>query len=262
MDNLTVNNLNDSHFHLLEMIKKDIDIDEVLNTWKKDGGNYLIDIGINEDDYPYRRPYSLKYNFIYHSVGIHPNNAGNSLIKRISILERYLKEDTDNIIVAIGETGLDYYWDTVEKNVQKEFFTAHIELAIKYDKPIIIHNRDASSDIIEILTPYKGQINGIIHCYSSNVDFIKKFLSLGFYISYAGNLTYKNNQEIQETLKYIPLDRLLIETDSPYLSPIPKRGRLNNPNNIKYLFEYIQNFLKVNELKKILETNTTRIFKL
>lgn len=262
MEEVSVKDLSDSHFHILEMIKKGVDIDKILDLWKSSGGKTLIDIGIEENDFTYRKKYSANYNFIFHSIGIHPNNAGGDIDHRLAILENHLINDLSNSIVAIGETGLDYHWDTVAPETQKQFFIGHIELAIKYNKPIIIHNREASNDLLNILNQYKGKVKGIIHCNSSDSATVMKFIDLGFYISYAGNVTYKNNLEIQESLKCVPTNRLLIETDSPYLPPIPMRGRLNNPNNIKYTFQYVKEILKVDNLKTILNNNLIKIFNL
>lgn len=262
MNDEELKDLNDSHFHIKEMIDKEIDFEEFINNWIKLGGKNLIDIGIEETDYDKRKILAQNYNFIYHTVGIHPNNAGGDIEYRFKILENHLKNDINNKIVGIGETGLDYYWKSVPKEIQKLFFTRQIDLAIKYDKPIIIHNRDATEDVLKLLNIYKGKVTGIIHCYSSTKENIKKFLNLGFFISFAGNVTYKKNIEIQESLKCMEINKLLIETDSPYLSPVPKRGRLNNPINIKYTYQFIEETLKVKNLKNILDDNLRQIFKL
>lgn len=262
MEEISVKGLSDSHFHILEMIKKGVDIDNILDLWVSSGGKTLIDIGIEENDFTIRKKYSTNYDFIFHSIGIHPNSTGGDIDNRLITLENHLKNDLSNSIVAIGETGLDYYWDTVAPEIQKQFFVRHIELAIKYNKPIIIHNREASNDLLNILNQYKGTLKGIIHCSSSDPSTVLEFIDLGFYISYAGNITYKNNLDIQESLKCVPLNRLLIETDSPYLPPIPMRGRLNNPNNIKYTFQYVKENLKVDNLKIMLNENLIKIFNL
>lgn len=262
MDKVSVENLDDSHFHILEMRKKDMCIEEIILRWKESGGKRLIDIGVDEKHFALRRSFSNKYNFIYHSVGIHPNSANENITQRLKIIEDELKDASNNKIVAIGETGLDYYWNSVDKNIQKSSFKAHIDLAIKYDKPLIIHNREASSDVLEILQSYQGKITGVIHCFSSTDLFLSEFIKLGFYISFAGNVTYKKNKDIQRCLKLVPLNRLLIETDSPYLSPTPKRGRLNSPNNIKYTFDYILKYIEEDQLKSILSKNLNNIFRL
>lgn len=232
----------DSHFHILEMKKKDIDTKNFLNEWFKSGGSYLLDVGINEDNLSERLNESWDFPKLYHSVGIHPNYANGNIELRISNIEKQLNNDK---IIAIGETGLDYYWDKVSKNVQKDFFKSHIELSIKHSLPIIVHDRDASEDIIDILKQYKGKAFGVIHCFSSSPEFANEYLKLGFYLSFAGNVTYRKSISIQETLKITPHDRLLIETDSPYLSPQKVRGKVNHPGNISYTLDFISDKLDI-----------------
>ncbi|MBN2617440.1 MAG: TatD family hydrolase [Spirochaetales bacterium] len=260
MENIySYTNLTDSHFHILEMIEKELAIDVLLTEWFLNGGQELIDIGVDEINFDTRIEYSTKYPLIYHTAGIHPNSITDNL-ERIVTLEKQL---TNKKIVGLGEIGLDYYWDTVPKKLQQEFFGLQLQLAKKHKLPVIIHNREASSDIHNILKENKSE-SGIIHCFSSNKEFLKKFLDLGFYISFAGNITYKKNIEIQECLTYVPLDKLLLETDSPYLSPIPLRGRLNSPNNIIYTFNFVSDYLSIekSKLKKQMQNNLLNIFNL
>lgn len=260
MSLLYIDGLCDSHMHLLEMLNKDIDLEEFISNWKNNNGCFLIDIGINELDFENRISYSKLFNSLYFSVGIHPNYAGDDLSKRMLIIENNLKKEN---VVAIGETGLDYYWDKVDKITQKKFFVEHIKLSLKYDKPIIIHNRDACDDILSILSQYKG-LRGIIHCYSSNRANLKRFLDLGFFISFAGNVTYKKNLELQECLKSVPTNRLLLETDSPYLSPVPLRGKINTPTNIynTYKFTSEQTKIDIEKLKILVFNNICNVFNL
>lgn len=250
----------DSHFHLLEMKKKDIDIDDFLNQWSNESGGFLIDIGVDESKLEERLNYSSKHPYLYHAVGIHPNSAGGDIDQRMKQIEVSIRDR----VIAIGETGLDYYWDMVDKATQKLFFKKHIELAIKKNLPLVVHNRDACEDIYAILKQYKGEVAGIIHCFSSSVSYLEKFIDLGFYISYAGNVTFKKNISLQETLHHIPLNRLLIETDSPYLSPAPKRGRLNTPFHLKYILQFISKVLNIESvsLNKQICENYHSIFKL
>lgn len=250
----------DSHFHLLEMKKKDMEISQFLEQWQKDSGGYLIDIGVDEHHLQERLSYSKSRNFLFHTVGIHPNSAGGELNERVS----KIKDSITDRVVGVGETGLDYYWDTVDKEVQKKFFKAHIQLAIDFKLPLIVHNRDADSDIYSILKEYRGKVSGIIHCFSSNNEYLSKFLDLGFYISYAGNVTFKKNTQLQDTLKNVPLNRLLIETDSPYLSPTPMRGRLNTPFNLQYTLQFISKTLIIEPdiLNKQITENYLSIFNL
>lgn len=260
MKSCDIKGLSDSHFHILEMLKKNIDVTQNINNWIDTGGDYLIDIGVDEKDFDIRQKYSDIYSFIYHSVGIHPNNTDLNIDKRLISIENSIK----NKVVAIGETGLDYYWDTVDREIQKDSFIKHIKLSIKYDLPLIIHNREACQDILNILKKYSGNIYGIIHCFSSTDYYLNEFTKLGFYISFAGNITFNKNKKLQDTLKKVPLEKLLIETDSPYLTPVPLRGKPNSPICIGHTFNFIADFLNINrdELKKQLNKNIKNIFKL
>lgn len=251
----------DSHFHILEMKRKEIDIDLFIDNWKKSFDGYLIDIGITEDDIEERLNLSASYNKIFHTVGIHPNDCHGDLNSRIKVLENHLNSKK---IVGIGETGLDFYWDKVDKSVQIEFFKAHIDLALKYNLPIIIHDREASLEIVKVLLSYNRKFRGIIHCFSSNEEYLNIYLDLGFHISYAGNVTYKKNIDLQNTVNKVPLAKLLLETDSPYLSPVPKRGKLNSPLNLEHTYSYVANKLEIETEVLIAKVNRNlkELFKL
>lgn len=258
MDLDNINGLSDSHFHILEMQRKGINIDDVFDKWIKEKGRYLIDIATDEFFFDTRVNFSNKYNFIYHSCGIHPNSCSGNLTDRIKKIEEQISH---NRVVAIGETGLDYYWDTVDKSIQKSFFEEHIKLAVKHNLPLIIHNREASEDILSLLFKYKGQARGIIHCFSSDETFMESFINLGFYISFAGNLTYKNNKILHKAVEIIPENRVLIETDSPYLTPVPFRGKLNTPCYIGSTFKFLSEKINIDseKLKNILNRNLEAI---
>lgn len=261
MDISNIKALSDSHFHILEMIKKDIDMDHFFDLWKKNSGEYLIDVGINELNFQKRLNYSLKRDYIYFTAGIHPNYCKDDIHRRMKLIEQQLGNSR---VIAVGETGLDYYWDTVDKDVQKDFFIKHIELGIKYNLPIIVHNRDACRDIIAILREYKGKAKGVIHCFSSTTKYLNQFIELGFYISFAGNVTYNKNIALQESLLSTPINRLLIETDSPYLSPQKVRGKINTPGNIGHTLDFIAEKKEIcrAELTNTIRTNLLNIFNL
>ncbi|MGL1894104.1 MAG: TatD family hydrolase [Spirochaetaceae bacterium] len=253
--------LSDSHFHILEMKKKNIDVSQTIKNWHDKSGKYLIDVGIDENHLNERLNYSKENSYILHTVGIHPNYAVGDTALRMKKIEDQLDNPK---IVAIGETGLDYYREHTKKEIQKEFFIQHIELAIKCGKPIIIHNRDSSDDLLNILKQYKGKLSGIIHCFSSTIEFMDEFLKLGFYISFAGNITYKNNSNLLECINNIPLNKLLIETDSPYLSPQPLRGKLNTQCNIVHTYNFIAQSIgiSIDTLKSQLDINIREVFKI
>src|SRR5699024_244968 len=168
-------------------------------------------------------------------------------------------------VVALGEMGLDYYWDTSPEKTQKEVFKAQINLAKKVNLPIVIHNREASEDIKKILIEeHAEEVGGIMHCYSSPIEDLQTYIDMNFYISLAGPVTFKNAPEVREIAKEIPLNRLLIETDSPYLTPHPYRGKRNEPARVKLIAEEIARVKDISfeELAKITTKNAKRIFRL
>lgn len=254
-----IESLHDSHFHILEMKKKEMDIENFLSNWEKNLGKYLIDVGTDENNLKERLAYSQNKNYLFHTIGIHPNYCGGNVNDRMKKLEESI---SNSKIVAIGETGLDYYWDKVDKKTQKDFFVKHIELAIKHNLPVIVHNREACHDILEILKKYEGKVKGIIHCFSSNKSYAAEFIKLGFFLSFAGNVTYKKSNEIVESLLSVPANKILIETDSPYLSPQKVRGKNNHPGYIGYTMDFISSKKEISrdQLCSIINTNFINIF--
>ena len=196
---------------------------------------------------------SHRYGFLYSAVGVHPHSAesdGNEnwLFK----VEKFAKQPK---VVAIGEIGLDYYWNKENKEKQKELFIKQIEIANRLNKPIVIHTRDAYIDTIEILKKHQVNKKGIFHCCPLNQELIKEGLKLGFYISFSGNITFKN-AKAEAILELVPMDKMLIETDSPYLTPEPFRGKRNNPSMVKLVAQ------RVSEVKKVpIETVTEITYK-
>ena len=195
------------------------------------------------------------------SVGIHPNDAKTFSKQDINYINDAVKNDK---VVAIGETGLDYYYENSDREKQKESFEAHINIAQKSKLPIIIHTRDAEEDTQKILSEQmqKQEFSGVMHCFTSSYELAKVSLDLGMYISISGIVTFKNAEDLRQTVKKIPLDRLLIETDSPYLAPVPKRGKTNEPAYVKYVAEFLANYLGKNyeEFSSITTNNFYRLF--
>lgn len=249
----------DSHMHFSEMQKKQINIDSFITNWFKKGGSYLIDIGIEENNFASRLELSSKNNKILLSAGIHPNYCTDNLTDRMKLIEEQVKLKN---VIAVGETGLDYFRDFTDKDLQKKYFLEHLSLSRKYNKPIIIHNRNASDDILEILENFGSPIKGLIHCFSEGPKHLKRFIDLGLNISFAGNITYKKSTDILESLLITPLEKILIETDSPYLSPQKVRGSINTPGNIGYTLDFICDKLNINrnQLVKTINNNFTNLF--
>ena len=185
---------------------------------------------------------------------------GNNIKEEIKELEQLCK--TNKKVVAIGEIGLDYYWNKENKDLQKQWFEAQIKLANDLDLPIVIHSRDASQDTISILEQNKVKQKGIFHCCQLNQELVKGALRLGFYVSFAGTITYKNSKNAEEIIKMVPMDKILIETDSPYLAPEPLRGTRNNSINVKLIAQKIAQIksISLEEVAKATYKNTKNVF--
>jgi len=223
--------LTDTHCHLYyDEIKKDIT--SVLNRAEELGVNRFICVGTNMEDSLQCFDLAEKYDNIFASAGIHPHDSKNAPPDFLDQIKKFMKSSK---MVAIGEMGLDYYRNISFPDIQNSVFREQMQLAQELKKPIIFHNRDADIDVIKVLSDFPDVI-GVAHCFSSNISTAKTLLNMGYYISFSGNLTFKNSN-LPEVAKYLPLDRILVETDSPYLSPVPYRGKRNEPGRTRYVAE-------------------------
>ena len=247
--------LTDSHCHLFydEIFQ---DIDNVLIRSKNLGVNRFICVGTNINDSLLSLDISKKYENVYCSAGIHPHDSQNVDKDYIQQIELMMNS---NKMIAVGEIGLDYFRNISSKKSQIKVFNELLQLADKIDKPVIFHNRDADEDIIEILSSYPN-VTGVSHCFSSTLSTAKKLLDIGYYISFSGNLTFKNSN-LPSVAKYLPLDRILVETDSPYLSPEPFRGKPNEPGRTRYVAEKLAEIHNTS-FDTIVEQTTKNINKL
>ena len=229
----------DSHCHINDKAFKD-DLDVVLNNMVLNDVTKAMIVSSYLDDYDYAL--KIKHNQLSfkHSLGIYPSDAGDfdedTIQKYFSLF---------NEVDAVGEIGLDYHYGKDNRDKQIEIFKRQLEIAQKLNKPVIIHTRDAIQDTYDILSKYK--LKGVIHCYSSSAQMAKNFVKLGYYISISGTITWKNAIEPLEVIHTVPLDRLLIETDCPYLTPEPNRGKRNEPSNVIYTGKRICKELMINE---------------
>lgn len=256
----------DSHAHYNDE-KFENDRQEVISSVKAEGITKLICVGYNIQSSREAIKIANDYDFIYSTCGISPNDIPQTeqeLWKDIEEIKKML-QSKDKKIVAIGEIGLDYYWNKENAELQKKAFLDQIKVANDHDLPIVIHTREAVSDTIDIL---KNKIDvhnkGIFHCCPLNRELVKEALKLGFYISLAGPVTFKNSKNANEIIDMIPLDKILIETDSPYLSPEPLRGKRNDSRNVKYIAQKIAEVkqMKLEDIAKITYENAERIFKI
>lgn len=192
-----------------------------------------------------------KYPFIYGAVGIHPSDSGELKEEDISLLKRLCSHEK---CVAVGEIGLDYYWKEPDPSVQKKWFVRQLSLARETELPVVIHSRDAAKDTIDIMkAEHAEEIGGVIHCYSYSRETAKSFLDMGFFFGIGGVLTFKNGRKLKEAVEYLPMDRIVLETDSPYLSPEPNRGKRNSSLNLPYVVKALA------AIKGISEEETERI---
>ncbi len=206
----------------------DNDRDELLKSFNKSGIDKVITIGCNIETSKASVNLSNKYDFVYAAVGFHPHDASDFNNKNADILIKMAKENKK--VVAWGEIGLDYHYSEPSKEIQKEAFIKQIEIANSLKLPVSIHCRDAIKDTVDILKAYPCK--AVFHCYSGSVETMKELIKMGYYISFSGTVSFKNAREIKEVAKYAPSDRYLIETDCPYLSPEPNRGKRNSSLNL------------------------------
>lgn len=240
----------DTHAHLntVEFVK---DIREVINRAREKGVRWILDVGDSVETSKKSIELFKDYSEIYSCIGIHPHNAGKALESDFHELEKLLLKDS---VVALGEVGLDYYYEFSDKDVQKEIFTKQIRLAKRLGKPVVIHCRQAENDLVSIIQK-EGPVKGVAHCFSGNADFLKECLDIGLWISFSGIITFKKAMDLRETASAVPSDKLLIETDSPYLSPVPFRGRRNEPAFVTEVARCIAEIRGVSQ-EKIAETTT------
>jgi TatD DNase family protein len=250
----------DSHCHL-NFPELQNQITTILDNANNADVKHLLTVCTKLNEFPDILKLSQDHPNISCSVGIHPNDAKTFSQNDISYINDAVKS---NKVVAIGETGLDYYYENSDRQKQQESFKAHINIAQKSKLPIIIHTRDAEVDTQKILTEQMQQqeFTGVMHCFTSSYDLAKASLDLGMYISISGIVTFKNAEDLRQTVKKIPLDRLLIETDSPYLAPVPKRGKTNEPAYVKYVAEFLANYLgkDYEEFSNITTNNFYKLF--
>ena len=242
----------DTHCHLTMM-----DADGAVSEAISSGVKRIITIGTDWKDSLEVKSLTEKFQGVYGVVGIHPHES-----------KRFTPRDVERFlgllggkIVAIGEVGLDFYKNYSPKESQIPLFEAFVSAAAERGVPLVIHTRNAQDKTLEILSLYRGKVKGVIHCFSGGLDFARKVLDLGFYISFAGNITYNENRA-KELLGFVPLDTLLLETDAPFLTPVPLRGKKNRPAYVKYTYSFVSRITGVSfeELEKRVDENATSLF--
>ena len=241
----------DSHCHLdHEPLFENLT--EVINRSKENGITKLLTICTTQDSFEKIKIIVKKDKMIYGTYGIHPHETKNNNVTKNIIIASIEKNKK---IIGIGETGLDFFYDHSDKDSQITSFKCHIEASIELNKPIIVHSRNAEHETFEILNSFKNKnLKILMHCFTGSFEFSQKLLSLGAFFSASGIITFKNSLDLQNTFKFLPLEKLLIETDSPYLAPIPMRGKKNEPSYIKYTLSHLALLRNISNEKMI---NTT-----
>lgn len=220
----------DTHAHY-DSSKFDADRDAVLRALPESGVTLVVDPGDNAERSGRAVALAQQYPHVYAAVGWHPEEAESWDENSLPAIRELAKRPK---VCAIGEIGLDYYWDTTYRERQKEMFRAQIELALELDLPVIVHDREAHGDSLEIVRDYPALL-GVFHCFSGSVEMAKELLRRGWYLGFDGPITYKNAVRALEVIRICPMERILLETDSPYLAPVPNRGKRNDSRNLHYI---------------------------
>ena len=251
----------DSHCHLDHEPLHD-NLSDIISRSKKVGITKLLTICTTFDSFENIKDIVKKDQMIYGTYGIHPHETATNHVDKETII-RSVNENEK--IIGIGETGLDFFYNHSDRDRQINSFKSHIEASIELDKPIIIHSRNAENETFEILSSYKNKnLKILMHCYTGSLEFSKKLLTLDAFFSASGIITFKNSTDLQNTFKTIPIEKLLIETDSPFLAPIPMRGKKNEPCFIKYTLDKLSTLKDVTaeKMSKITTDNFNKLFTL
>lgn len=253
----------DSHCHL-NYGELSGAIDSVLARAQEAGVTKMLCINTKFQEFEDVYNIAHKYPNVSATVGVHPHEAGDKEHHHNAqmVREFLLKASERDKVVGFGETGLDYYYNHSPRDIQVEMFEAHLDAAVERDLPVIVHTRDAEEETIRVLKKYAGRVRGVIHCFSGTQYLADESLALGFYISVSGIVTFKKAEEIRDVLKTVPLDKLLIETDAPYLAPVPFRGKPNEPAYVKHTAECLAELkgVSVAELGNVTSANFHQLF--
>lgn len=244
----------DTHCHI-NMEDFNEDYDQVIHDAIEAGVDKMIAIGVNKETNLKAIELADKYPQVFATVGIHPGDVDDETTKGLEELFSHPK------VIAVGECGMDLYWRQDNIELQRKIFVEQIELSIKHHMPLVIHTRNSFTEALECVKPYKGEVFGVFHCFSSDLEDAKKAVDYGFYVGIDGPVTFKNAKEIKDIAKEIPLDKILIETDSPYLTPHPFRGKRNEPKRLPYIAQAIADIKNIS-LEEVIEQTTRNAYKL
>lgn len=238
----------------------DEDRDSLLNSLYEAGIEYVVNVGAGIETTKKTLELTKRYPFVYGAVGVHPSETAELNEDNYKWLREVAKTPK---IVAIGEIGLDYYWDTPDRQIQKEWFQRQMELALELKLPAIIHSRDAAADTYDMIKAADLKLTGgVIHCFSYGKEMAKNYLDMGFYLGIGGVVTFKNARKLKEVVEYAPIEQLLLETDCPYLAPEPNRGKRNSSMNLTYVAKEIARLkdMDYEEVISITEENAKKMY--
>ena len=249
----------DSHCHL-DHEQLNSDLSNVIKRSKDVGIEKLLTISTSFESFKKIKDIITEDDIIFGTIGIHPHETDNNEISVDEIIKNF---DENSKIIGIGETGLDFYYNNSDKEKQIKSFKKHIEASIKTNSPLIIHSRNAEDETFEILNQYHDKkLKILMHCFTGSKNFAERLLKLNAFFSASGIITFKNSLDLQETFKFLPLDKILIETDSPYLAPVPNRGKKNEPSFLSFTAQKLADIkdLTKQEIIKITTTNFNKLF--
>lgn len=240
----------------------DIDREELLELLPQKGIEYVVDICSEVESVDKVLSLAEQYPYIYAAVGIHPSSTAQLNEERFEWLKEKAKHPKN---LAIGEIGLDYYWDTPDREIQKQWFTRQMDLARELKLPMVIHSRDAANDTYHMMKEAKAEdIGAIIHCFGYGVEQARQYLNMGCYLGIGGVLTFTNGKKLKEVVGYAPIEQLVLETDAPYLAPVPNRGKRNNSLNLTYVAQEIARIKNIDydEVLRITTENAKKFYRL
>lgn len=240
----------DTHAHYDDE-QFDVDREEILNSMQAGGIGKIVDAAATVESWDKILELTEKYPSLYGSVGVHPDEVGALNEENFARMEQLLDLEK---IVAVGEIGLDYYWDKEGHDLQKYWFIRQLELARKKQVPVMIHSREAAADTMEIMKKYGQGLKGVIHCYSYSLEMAREYVKMGYYIGVGGVVTFKNSKKLKEVVREIPLESIVLETDCPYLAPTPYRGKRNSSLYLPYVVEAIAEIKEITPEEVIAQT--------
>ncbi len=250
----------DTHAHY-DDAQFDSDREELLSSMPDLGVTTIVNVSSTLESCEKCVEFAKKYPYVYAAVGVHPDEVGVLNEETFAEMEALLDNDK---VVAVGEIGLDYYWDNESHEVQEKWFVRQLELARRHNLPIIIHSREAAADTMEIMKAHAQGLEGVIHCYSYSKEQAEEYIKMGFYIGIGGVLTFKNAKKLKEVAEFVPLEQIVLETDCPYLAPEPFRGKRNQSSYIRYVAEKLAEIkgITAEEVIAVTEENAKKMYRL